>query len=308
MNKIKLILFFILLLSHKSFASIEGSIILKVENKIVTNFELRNKILSSLIINNQSINQTSIDALKRQTVNSLILIKLKEIEIQKYDNKRKENLDLRLNNYLNKISSNNIPALKNIFKNNGVDFDMFKDEIITEFLWQNLIFRIYANKINIDEQRINLEVENLIKEKKDIEEFKISEIELLLNNDESDKEKILLIKNSIKEVGFENTAIKFSSSSSAENKGNLGWVNAQSLSSEIYEIVKDMNVGDYSRPIIKANSATILMIKDKKILKTNELDKVKLKTQIINQKKNELFNLYSQSHLSKLKNTSLIEY
>ena len=308
MNKIKLILFFILLLSHKSFASIEGSIILKVENKIVTNFELRNKILSSLIINNQSINQTSIDALKRQTVNSLILIKLKEIEIQKYDNKRKENLDLRLNNYLNKISSNNIPALKNIFKNNGVDFDMFKDEIITEFLWQNLIFRIYANKINIDEQRIDLEVENLIKEKKDIEEFKISEIELLLNNDESDKEKILLIKNSIKEVGFENTAIKFSSSSSAENKGNLGWVNAQSLSSEIYEIVKNMNVGDYSRPIIKANSATILMIKDKKILKTNELDKVKLKTQIINQKKNELFNLYSQSHLSKLKNTSLIEY
>ena len=297
-----------LLLSHKSFASIEGSIILKIENKIVTNFELRNKILSSLIINNQSINQTSIDALKRQTINSLILIKLKEIEIQKYDNKRKENLDLRLNDYLNKISSNNIPALKNIFKNNGVDFDMFKDEIITEFLWQNLIFRIYANKINIDEQRIDLEVENLIKEKKDIEEFKISEIELLLNNDESDKEKILLIKNSIKEVGFENTAIKFSYSSSAENKGNLGWVNAQSLSSEIYEILKDMNVGDYSKPIIKANSAIILMIKDKKILKTNELDKVKLKTQIINQKKNELFNLYSQSHLSKLKNTSLIEY
>lgn len=308
MNKIKLILFFILLLSHKSFASIEGSIIVKIENKIVTNFELRNKILSSLIINNQSINQTSIDALKRQTINSLILIKLKEIEIQKYNNKRKENLDLRLNDYLNKISSNNIPALKNIFKNNGVDFDMFKDEIITEFLWQNLIFRIYANKINIDEQRIDLEVENLIKEKKDIEEFKISEIELLLNNDESDKEKILLIKNSIKEVGFENTAIKFSSSSSAENKGNLGWVNAQSLSSEIYEILKDMNVGDYSKPIIKANSAIILMIKDKKILKTNELDKVKLKTQIINQKKNELFNLYSQSHLSKLKNTSLIEY
>ena len=297
-----------LLLSHKSFASIEGSIILKIENKIVTNFELRNKILSSLIINNQSINQTSIDALKRQTINSLILIKLKEIEIQKYNNKRKENLDLRLNDYLNKISSNNIPALKNIFKNNGVDFDMFKDEIITEFLWQNLIFRIYANKINIDEQRIDLEVENLIKEKKDIEEFKISEIELLLNNDESDKEKILLIKNSIKEVGFENTAIKFSYSSSAENKGNLGWVNAQSLSSEIYEILKDMNVGDYSKPIIKANSAIILMIKDKKILKTNELDKVKLKTQIINQKKNELFNLYSQSHLSKLKNTSLIEY
>ena len=33
-----------------------------------------------------------------------------------------------------------------------------------------------------------------------------------------------------------------------------------------------------------------------------------LKKDLIDQKKNELFNLYSRSHLSKLKNTSLIEY
>ena len=45
--------------------------------------------------------------------------------------------------------------------------------------------------------------------------------------------------------------------------------------------------------------------------KIEKLDKKSisdLQKKIINQKKNELFNLYSMSHLSKLKNNSLIEY
>jgi len=50
------------------------------------------------------------------------------------------------------------------------------------------------------------------------------------------------------------------------------------------------------------------MLKDKRVSKTQDINIKKLKNNIINQKKNELFNLYSRSHLSKLKNTSLIEY
>ena len=50
------------------------------------------------------------------------------------------------------------------------------------------------------------------------------------------------------------------------------------------------------------------MVKDKRKTKINNLNKSEIKNQIINKKKNELFNLFSQSHLSKLKNTSLIEY
>jgi peptidyl-prolyl cis-trans isomerase SurA len=309
MKKIKLIIVFIIFFSNNLLSSIEGQIILKVENKIITSFQLKNKVLSSLLLNNQNINQINIDNLKSQTIDALILVKLKEIEIEKYNLERKEgDLAMRMNDYLNKISSNNIPNIKNVFKNNGVDFDMFKAEIETEFLWQNLIYMIYSNKINIDEQAINLEIENLIKEKQSIEEFKLSEIEILLNNDENDKKKILSVENDIKKFGFENTVLKFSASLSAENKGDLGWVNAKSLSSEIYSIIAEMEIGDYSSPIMRANSAIFLMVKDKKISKTNQLNKSELKAQVVSQRKNELFNLYSQSHLSKLKNTSLIEY
>ena len=69
-----------------------------------------------------------------------------------------------------------------------------------------------------------------------------------------------------------------------------------------------MKIGEYSKPIFKTNSVLFLMIKDKKDSKSKSINRNKLKNQIMNRKKNELFNLYSQSHLSKIKNSSLIEY
>ena len=69
-----------------------------------------------------------------------------------------------------------------------------------------------------------------------------------------------------------------------------------------------MNKGDISKPIKKQNSVLFLKINDKRISKSENINIVELKNNLINQKKNELFNLYSRSHLSKLQNTSLIEY
>ena len=102
--------------------------------------------------------------------------------------------------------------------------------------------------------------------------------------------------------------MRSSISSSASNKGDLGWVNAKSLSKKIYTIISNLNVNEVSDPFKNQNSILFLMLKDKRVSKTQDINIMELKNNIINQKKNELFNLYSRSHLSKLKNTSLIEY
>ena len=69
-----------------------------------------------------------------------------------------------------------------------------------------------------------------------------------------------------------------------------------------------MRINDISDPIINPNSIIFLKLTDKKISKSKNINKTKLKQNIINQKRNELFNLYSRSHLSKLKNNTYIEY
>ena len=305
----KKILFFflisILLNFQNIFAKVENNIVLKVENEIITNFEIKNKIIATLILANQEINQSNINKLKKQALDFLIKQKLKKIELSKYNLKVDQK---KITSYLNSISLNNINGLKEKFSNSGIDFQLFYEELEIDFLWQKYIYQVYSKKIEIDEKNINQELENLLKSQTDIEQFRISEIEISLNNDLNDQKKIINIQEQINKYGFETTAVKYSISSTASNKGDLGWLNAKSLNKKIFNLVTKIKVGEVTEPLITSNSALFLKLNDKKISKVENINIDELKINLINRKKNELFNLYSRSLLSKLKNNSLIEY
>ena len=101
---------------------------------------------------------------------------------------------------------------------------------------------------------------------------------------------------------------KYSIANSSSNNGNLGWLNVKSLSKNIYDILKGLEIGDISDPIKNQDSILFLKLNDKRISKSENIDKNKLRQNLVNQRKNKLFNLYSRSYLSKLKNTSFIQY
>ena len=227
MRKSFKIIFFFLFLSFSNilFAEISSNIIVKVENKIITNFQLKNKILSSLILANQTINQKNIEKIKKNSLNSLIQDKLKEIEIEKYNIKVNKN---NLNNYLNSISSGNIQGLKNSFSNYEVDFETFSKSIETQLNWQSLIYKIYSKIINVNEMTIQNDLEQILIQKSKLEKYRLAEIELSLEN-VSDKNRILFLQNEIDKIGFESAAIKYSISNSSINKGDIGWINKESL-------------------------------------------------------------------------------
>ena len=292
-------------LSKISSANIKNNIIIKVENEIITNYEIKNKILTSLVLANKEINQQNINSLKSQSLEALIQFKLKKIELSKFD---LNNDPIRTKEYLNKISSNNIENLKDKFKKNNLNYDLFLDEINTQLKWQGFIFKVYSNKIEIDESIITNELNDIIKNESIIEEYELSEIEIILDEKKNIDQEINKIKKLIDEKGFEETALSSSSSNSAANKGYIGWINGKSLSINIYEQMKKMKAGEISKPIIKPNSALFLKLINKKTYKSDNINLDELKKNLINQRKNELFNLYSKSHLSKLRNTSLIEY
>ena len=74
------------------------------------------------------------------------------------------------------------------------------------------------------------------------------------------------------------------------------------------QLLKNLKIGEVSKPIKSLNSLIFFKLIDKRVSKINEIDTEEFKKRLIAQRKNELFNLYSRSHLSKLKNNSLIEY
>ena len=295
--------YFVFLLTQAN--AITNKILLKVENEIITNYEVKNKILTSLVLAGNEISQENINKLKKQALESLIENKLKIIELEKFKIKKDSN---QINLYLNSISGNDILALENKFKINNLDYNLFLEEIEIQTKWQNFIYLFYKGKIEIDENSINNDIEKIVKDKKNFQEYKISEIEINIEENSNIDQIVLDLKNKIKDEGFETAALNYSISSSSNNKGSLGWISSNSLSQEIFEILKKLNTGQISRPIKRQNSILFLKLDDVRTSKVENIDIEDLKKKMIDRKKNEMFNLYSKSHLSKLRNSVLIEY
>ena len=304
-----IVLFFFIIFNVTNFsevwANLNNSIIVKVDKKIITNFEVKNKILRTLIISGNEINQLNINNLKKQTLDSLINLKLKEIEL--------ENVDLKINkkridSYINLISKNKPQELKSKLNNYNLDFDLFLKEIETELKWQQFIFKKYSNRIKIDEVFIEKEVEKIFSSQVKNYEVNLSEIEIFHNNNKTNNELISEIQNEIKDNGFDNTAIKFSISNTSTQKGNLGWLSINSLSEKIRAEINNVEIGQVSKPIIQTNSILFLKLNSKRETEIDKTDKIEFKDNFIRQKRNEMFNLFSNSHLSKLKTYYLVEY
>ena len=303
--KIFIISFFYFSFLFHQLNAFTNKIIIKVENEIITNYEVRNKILTSLILAGERVTQENIDKLKKQAVDTLIQNKLKIIELEKFKIKKDIN---KINLYLNSISANDLSAFKNKFKSNNLDYDLFLEEVEIQTKWQNFIYLFYKDKIKIDENSVKDDLKRIVENEKKFKEYNISEIEIMTEENFNIDQITLDLKNKIKNEGFEAAALKYSMSSSANNRGNLGWINSKSLSKEVFDILKKMNTGEISPPIKRQNSILFLKLVDVRTSKIEDINVAELEKKIIEQKKNEMFNLYSKSHLSKIKNTVLIEY
>ncbi len=287
-------------------ASNNFKIIAKVGHEIITSYELENKIKVTLFLAGDELNQSNINEIKKLSLEVLINNKLKKEEIKKYN--FKSNNEIRISNYLENLARRfnlNVIDLENLFKNNGLEFNLFLDEIKTEFLWQSLIYQIYAKKVNLDEKEVTKELNQLILDQKAIIEYNLSEIEtkILTENELNDLMKY------IENYDFEKAAQKYSISSSSLEGGNIGWINSKSLSNKFLTLLNEINIGEYTKPIKRNDSFLIFFLNDKrKISNFDKKNLEKLKKSIIDKKTNDLLTIYSNNHLSIKKNKTLIDY
>lgn len=311
-NKIKFIIFFTFIFSGNLIANIDNKIIAKIGDEIITGFDIENKIKTNLFLSGQEINQVNVNKIKTETINSLINLKLKSNEVKKHNIPTNTQA---INQYINNITKNlNLTKIDLIkrFEINNIDYEQFLKDIEVEFLWQRLVARTYLDKIKVDNNQIELELKEIIEKenkKKSIEEINLSEIEVIVKNEVEEKNFIKKITETINSVGFEEAAKKFSNSSTSQSGGNLGWVRADQISDKIYKVIRNLNTGDISEPLKQGNMLTFFKINEKKLVKSNnKINTNNLRLALENKMKNDLLSMYSNSHLSKIKNITLIEF
>ena len=172
MKKKIFFLIFVFVINFLSFsnAEIKNSILVKVGNEIITSLDLRNEILTNLIVNKIDINQENIDASKNLAIKNLINKKIKRIEITKYKiiDYNKNDLQKYLSNISNLFETNS-SGLKKLFETNNINYDTFIYNYETELLWNTLIFRIYNNQTNVNIVEVENELEKIKKDKVDLD-------------------------------------------------------------------------------------------------------------------------------------------
>ena len=171
-----IILFFIVLLNNfifsSSYSQIYNSIVVKVGDFAVTNIDIQNEILTSLILNKIEVSQENINKYKNSAIKNLISKSIKKSEIDKYQVKKYSRKDL--DKFILNVSKNfntNQSGLKEIFKKNNIDYKVFLKNYKTELLWNTLIFELYRNQTNVNIVEVDDEIQK-IKENKSDEEIK----------------------------------------------------------------------------------------------------------------------------------------
>ncbi len=306
--KIKLILFFFIILSFfkNTFANIEDKIIAKVGNEIVTNYDIVNEINTILALTNKTADKKDFAKLQNIAFSSIKKRIIKETEIERYKITKYNKVDvnnyiLGLENSLGLIQQN--ISLKDQFKRFGANYDVYLEGVIINFKWNSLIYSLYRKQLDVDEDLIKSELKKQIQKEKKIEEFNLSEIVL----ENWDQNKLNEVKKSIRENGFIKTANLYSNSVSATKGGSIGWVVSKSISSQYLKEILKLKKTQISEPIKVNNNIVIIRLNDKRIFNQGNLDVVEIEKKIINRKKEEKLNIFSNSHYLNLEKKAYIE-
>ena len=285
--------------------ALQNQILIKVGNEIITSLDIQEEY-RYLISLNKELENIGEEQIIQIAKNSLVREKIKRKEILNYVEKieiEKKFLDPLIKNVYLRLDMKSSNELKAHLKNYNIDFNNFKEKIIIEALWNDLVFSKYSSKVQIDFDEIRKDIKKKDREK--IKSFNLSEIVFDIKENENYENKLSIIKNEIDKIGFENTAVKHSISDSAKASGDLGWINERSISDTILEEISKIKMNEYTNPVTIPGGFIILKLKDIKI-EEKKIDIEKEVEAVANAKRNEQLNQFSNIYYKKVEKEFII--
>ena len=279
-------------------------IILKIDDEIITNIDIQKEYNYLIALNNdfKEVNKDKALAIAKE---SIIKEKIKKKEIEKYYNLEEESdyLENVIENFYKSIGLNNKKEFKKYIEKYELNYREMKMKIRIETVWNQLIFQKYNEQVKIDLEKLR---EKILKQKENQNSYLLSEILFRSETNEDINKKYELIKKSIENVGFKNSANIYSIADTSKVGGKIGWVNENQLSKEIVKKLEKLKINEHSEPINLVEGHLILKVENIKKIKNNNLDidkeLEKLKNYEINKQLNQMSNIF----FSKIKNNTII--
>lgn len=301
MKQIKFIfLLLILIFNFNTYLfSIENKILVKIDNEIITTLDIFNESKYLILLNPkiQDLNENEIYNIAK---NNLIREIIKKKEILSKTNK----IEIQ-DKYLDEIIKSSYPQLnissykefEKYLKSKKILFENLKEKVSIEIIWNQMIYNQFISKVKINKNELIKNVKEISNSK--IKSYLLSEIIFKLDSGVKLEDSLIKIKTDIEKLGFNNAASIHSISSTSSIGGNLGWIDETALNFEISSNLQNLNIGQYSKPILTPSGFLILKIDDIKNIE-NKIDVNKEIEKLVKIKTNQQLNQYSNIYFNKI--------
>jgi len=303
----KVFLGILVILSIIKFENVNSEIFIKakVNNQIITNFDVKNE-KNYLLALNPNLRNLPDENINKYAIDSVINEKIKKIEIEKrYEILENKNvIEKVIQDLYSGIGISSIEGFKEHLIKYNINLSTVEKKIAIEVAWNDYIVQKFNKAVLVDESKIRDKI-NKLSEKNYIDNILLSEIIFTINENENFAKKFGIIKNSILKIGFEETAKIYSISESKKKGGKIGWVYKSQLSNKISEQIESIEVGEFTEPITVPGGFIILKLVDKKnqLLEINEEEEFK---KAVNFETNRQLTMYSTLHYKRIYNRAVI--
>ena len=284
----------------------ESFVVLIVNNNVITNVDIDNeyRYLIALSPELQNVNKETVMKLAKD---SIIREKIKEDELMKHFNLNVKNkfIDKIISSFYKKMGMKNINEFKNYLLEYNLKFEDIEKKISIEAAWNDLVYKKFANRIELNELKIKNKIKKDMLNRKEQNIYSISEILFTAENFEELQKKNKSIEKSILEIGFKNTANIHSVSNSAKLGGIVGWISESQLNETIQKEIINLKIDNYTKPITIPGGFLIIKLNDKKkeVINLNFNEEFNKK---VNSERNSQLQNFSEIYFKKIKKNSTI--
>ena len=289
------------------FSNSEIEILFKVDNEIITNIDVEKEKRYLIALNNK-LSEIPASQLNIIAKESLIKEIIKKKELNKFFdlNKTNEYSEKVAKNFYKRLNFKNEKEFESYLTNFNIKKKFIMEKIKQESLWNQMIYDRFRYQINIDKKKLRKILQKKISNNEyKNEDFNISEILFQLNSNEDLDTKLNVIKKSISELGFENTANIYSVSPSSKFGGKIGWIQKNQLSEVLLKEIMQVKKNELTQPIQANNGYLIIKLNDKRIV-NKEVNFEDELSKLVNFEKEKQYNQISNIFYNKIKQNTYI--
>ncbi len=252
-----------------------------VNDQVISAYDLEQRV--RLVVATSGLNPTP-EALERVREQVLRTLVDEELQLQEAAEAELAVSDQEVNQAITRLAARNNLSREQIIgilSQSGVDENTLRRQISASIAWDTLTQGRFGSRINVGEDEVDEMLEQLAASS-DKPQYRLLELFMGVGSpeeDESVRRAALRFVDQLRqgEANFADLARQFSQSPSAGAGGDVGWVTAEELPTELAETLADMRPGTLSPPIRTIGGYYIIVLRDRRIGHGARPDQIKMR-------------------------------